>query len=417
MKSSAATIPKIHLYQEQADFIYDPCEALAFVAGIGSGKSYAGAVRALLASQGRLAGQEIQIPNTGMVTAPTYRMLKDASWRTFLQIARPHIDKINKSEMTILMNNGSEVFFRTASEPDNLRGPNLTWWWGDEAAYYAPEVQLVMIGRLREHGDGYYWLTSTPKGRNWMWRDFGRDQAGYKCYSVPTWKNPFLTDKYIRSLLTKYTGDYAYQEIEGGFVSFQGLIYPEFDRGLHTRSVMPEQFKEVFAGVDWGYSNAGVIQVGGIDFDNRLWILHEEYVERRLIEDWVRVAQQLQETWHISILWCDPSEPDYIRKMRDKGLNAVGANNTVSTGIQAVKNRLVRQPDGMPRLLLNKSAVVHTPIEFEQYHWRKMRDGHSTEEPVKSNDHALDSLRYLVMGIDGGQRSAPNDTGAASWAG
>ena len=81
----------VQLYQQQLDFLLADDHYLAMVAGLGSGKSVVGAVRALLATQGQIGSQRITTPNLGIVTAPTFPMLRDATIRTFLDIAGPAV--------------------------------------------------------------------------------------------------------------------------------------------------------------------------------------------------------------------------------------------------------------------------------------------------------------------------------------
>ena len=94
----------------------------------------------------------------------------------------------------------------------------------------------------------------------------------------------------------------------------------------------------------------------------------------------------------------DPASPDNIRAFVDAGLPAEAGNNTVLTGIQLVKNRLAWQADGQPRLAVHADAI-HLIDEFEQYQWAENRLG-VRDQPVKAHDHALDALRYLVVGAD-----------------
>lgn len=384
-------------------FVTDPANFALFLGGIGSGKTLAGSVRAALATQGWLGKQKINTPNLGVVTAPTYPMLRDATIRTFFEIAGDLIapSGYNKSEQTVLMKNGSEVIFRSTEHPERLRGPNAAWWFGDEAALYTVDVWKIMIGRLRQYGKrGHAWLTTTPKGRNWIWQKFEQSRRrGYSKVVAATWMNPFLDEDFVRSLMVEYAGDFALQELEGVFVAWEGLIYGEFSRDVHVRREIDQRrFTGYYAGVDWGFANPGVILVCGLDTDGRLTIVHEEYTPRRRVEDWVAVAKQLNETYHIRQFWCDPSEPDYIKMFNDANLSAVGANNTVTTGIQAVKSRLTIRGDGQPRLLLTPESVW-TATQFEQYQWAKNQHG-IKDAPLKANDHALDALRYLVMGVD-----------------
>jgi phage terminase large subunit len=385
----------------QGRFVGTSAYEAAFVGGIGSGKSIAGCMRAVFASQGIVGGKHrLQTPNLGVITAPTYPMLRDATQRAFFEVAQGLVKHFNKSDGLVTLKNGSEIIFRSTEHPDRLRGPSIAWWFGDEAAMYDRSVWDVMVGRLRQFGErGYAWLATTPRGRNWVWQLFVQGiRAGRKIFKASSADNVYLDPAIVAAWRATYTGDFALQELEGEFIAFEGLIYPEFRREVHVVSRVPDTFAYTVCGVDWGFANPGVILVLGVDSDDRLWLVEEHYQRQRLVDDWAEVAKQVTTTWRPTRLYCDPSEPDYIRTFREAGVPAVKATTTVNTGLQAVKNRLVVQPDGRPRLLVARSAV-QTAAEFESYQWAENKYG-TRDEPLKANDHAMDALRYACMGID-----------------
>ncbi len=412
---ATATID-LTLWGQQHDFVFSDVKNIALLGGVGSGKSYAGAMRGILAALGQVGDKQVPTPNVGVVTAPTYKMLKDATMRTYFEILRPMnlMKDFNKSDHIVTLTNGSEIIFRSASDHEILRGPSILWWDGDEAALYGPSVWLIMIARLRQYGiRGWAWLPTTPKGRNWIWQQFERDGGDdYKYWRLRTADNPFIAAEYYDSLKDAYTGDFAAQELNGEFVAFEGLIYPEFTRGHHIARIDPQRIVSTVAGVDWGFVHPGVIEVVGTDSDGRAAVVSEQYQRQRRVEEWVEVAKQMRSTWHIGTFYCDPSEPDYINAFRDAGLNAQAADNSVNPGIQAVKNRLVIQPDGKPRLTIDPDAVWLIS-EFESYQWAENRYG-MRDQPVKANDHAIDALRYAIMGLDKGMKPITAKTQA--WA-
>src|SRR4051812_14495035 len=81
-----------------------------FVGGVGSGKTRAGCVEILRQPAG----------STGMVLAPTYPMLRDATLRTFLDLARGAgvLASFNKGEMVARLHGNRTVLFRSADNPD-----------------------------------------------------------------------------------------------------------------------------------------------------------------------------------------------------------------------------------------------------------------------------------------------------------
>jgi hypothetical protein len=160
--------------------------------------------------------------STGIVTAPTYPMLQDATLRTFLELTRPYglLREYSKSERRATLKNGTTALFRTADDPDRLRGPNLGWWFGDEAALYDQMVYLIMIGRLRER-PGRAWVTTTPRGKNWLYREFTKGDEQHRIFKAPTRSNVYLPDDYLGSLERSYGELFRAQELEGEFVDDQ----------------------------------------------------------------------------------------------------------------------------------------------------------------------------------------------------
>lgn len=382
------------LYDKQREFVYHPARMSAFVGGIGSGKTVAGCYKTLHFAK----------PQTlGVITAPSYGMLRDATVRTFKQIAGDYIAHITRSPpIECTLKNGAQILFRSAHEPELLRGPSIHYWWGDEAALNPKEVWQIMIGRLRADGLlGYAWLTTTPKGRNYIYQQFvARTDPDYVIFKAATKDNPFIEPAYYQMLAEAYqSGDFARQELDGDFVAFEGLIYWEFDRSVHiSTGPRPASFQVVIAGVDWGYVHPGAIMVYGLDSDGRMWGLHEEYARNRRIEEWAAIAAELQQQYKIDFFVCDPSQPDYIAQFQRAGVSAREAVNDVLPGIQSVKNRLAIQGDGRPRLIF-PPEFVNTASEMEQYQWATNQDG-MQDKPKKVSDDALDCTRYASMAAD-----------------
>jgi len=383
---------QIELYQQQYDFLTTPERFTAFIGGIGSGKTWVGCVKGIKGCQRHALG---------LIVAPTYRMLMDATLRTFQEIAGDVIRDFHKGEMRADVGN-AEVLFRSATDPETLRGPSLDWAYIDEGALCDKMTWRIVIGRLRAGGKaGPCWVTSTPKGRNWVWQEFVKEQRpAYRIFRARTRDNPYLAEEYIKDLEDSYTGDFARQELLGEFVSFEGLVYEEFDRTVHVGQPRKGlEFSEVVAGVDWGYSNPAVILVIGLDGDGRAYVVEEWYQRRKRIGQIAQEAKRLADKWDASAMFeCDPSEPANIYELVAANVNARGANNAVQEGIQVVKARLAVQGDGRTRLLISPTCV-NLIAEMESYCWKENKLG-LKDEPEKANDHAVDALRYALMGVE-----------------
>jgi len=384
-KRSSSTLSgkTIQLYPAQHDFVLCPDRFAAFIAGIGSGKSYAGAVKGLVTAKAT--------GGLGLIIAPTYPMLRDATLRTFQLVAGAAITEYRKSEMIATLRGGLEVMFRSADNPDRLRGPNISWLWIDEAGLCPEGTWEVAIGRLREGGKaGPAWVTGTPKGRHtWLFRILPQ----LTLFRAATKDNPHLDPEFVRSLETSYTGAFARQELLGEFVSFEGLVYDDFQRDRHIMQ-RSDKWQRVIAGMDEGYTNPAVILVVGLDSDGRAHVLSEFYQRRMLQGDVVGEAKRLQAAHGIASFCVDPSAAGLIAELRSVGLPVIEADNDVFPGMQHVKQRLAVAGDGKPRLTFDPSCV-QTIAELESYVWKDGKAG-AKDEPEKVNDHAMDALRYVL---------------------
>ena len=114
--------------QPQEDFWRSSAKFRAFVGGVGSGKTMAGCTEVL---------RPDYYASTGAVIAPTFPMLRDATLRTFLALCeRLHeqgyqvLKQFHRGNMVAELITGTTVLFRSADDPERLRGPNLgffTW--------------------------------------------------------------------------------------------------------------------------------------------------------------------------------------------------------------------------------------------------------------------------------------------------
>jgi PBSX family phage terminase large subunit len=198
-----------------------------------SGKSWIGAYDLLKrAMTPEMAGKMF------MVVAPTYTLLRDASQRTTIELAEELgiIRERFKQPPELILNNGATIIFRSGEDPEKLRGPNISGIWLDEASIMDEEVWKISIGRLREGGvAGFITATFTPKGMShWTYEKFGKgDTPNTKFFRSRTKDNPFLSGEFIRALEQNYDEKTAKQELEGDFVSMDGVEWPNEYFGEH----------------------------------------------------------------------------------------------------------------------------------------------------------------------------------------
>lgn len=194
-------------------------ETKCFVGGLGSGKTFAGAIEVLAQPAG----------TRGMVCAPTYPQLRDSAQALFFEIAEQipgYIVSHNKADNITRTIDGKEILWRSADRPNSLRGPNLHWGWGDEWAFATLEAHLTFCGRQRI-GTPRRWFTTTPNGMNWFYRQCTNPALGYEVFHAHTKDNVHNAASYAANLAAQYADDplFAQQELEGRFVDMGGTRY------------------------------------------------------------------------------------------------------------------------------------------------------------------------------------------------
>ncbi len=163
-----------------------------------------------------------------MSIAPTFRMLSDSTLQTFLDVTRKGgvLRSFTKSDMVAELINGTRVLFRSADEPDRLRGTNLGWFHLDEGGLCSEEIWLILLARLRQV-PGKAWVTSTPRGfSNWLYTRFAKATSpDYQVVHSSTRENIFLPKDFVETLEEAYTAGWREQELEGLFVELEGALF------------------------------------------------------------------------------------------------------------------------------------------------------------------------------------------------
>lgn len=200
---------------------------------IGSGKSQALCHEALKLSY-------VNAGRTGLIGAPTYPMLRDATLATLVEILErnriPH-DWNRAENFMVLRETRSKILFRAVEEFERLRGSNLAWFGLDELTYTSEEAWLRLEGRLRDPRASRLcgFAVWTPKGFDWVHQRFVANRVeGYEVVVAAPFENRFLLDRipdYYERLKSSYDAKFYQQEALGEYVSMSaGRVYYAFDR-------------------------------------------------------------------------------------------------------------------------------------------------------------------------------------------
>lgn len=265
---------RLDLSPTQNEFFKSQMDYTLFCGGLGSGKTFAGAVWAM--------SMALKYPKTrGLITANSYKQLQRATLITMFKI----MDELGvkytywKQEGTILI--GDAIIDCVSMENyDNLRGPEYGWGWSDECAFYKKEAFDVLIARIRDRNAPCYWKgTTTPNGFNWLYTDFVEEPlAKSTVIRSKTAQNAAnLRDGYVEALSGQYDSKLAQQELDGEFVNLtSGNVYYAFDRRKHCTSFSGDGTL-IYVGLDFNvHPLCGVFCV---QTDKKIHVVDELYLE------------------------------------------------------------------------------------------------------------------------------------------
>lgn len=162
---------------------------------------------------------------TYLIASPTSVIMQDTTFPTFKVIAAS-MDRLETVKLTpyptITLTTGGTVRFRTAEDPEKMRGPNLSGCWLDEASLMPMEAFLICIAALREAGEqGWLSATFTPKGvAHWTYERFGLEPPNTELFHAATKDNPFNPPDFAATLEEAYGAETAFsqQELYGEFL-------------------------------------------------------------------------------------------------------------------------------------------------------------------------------------------------------
>jgi PBSX family phage terminase large subunit len=381
----------------------------AYIGGIRSGKTHAGSWE--------LIRHLVMYPKSkALVVSPTYAMMRDSTLQAFLDnvpnelIGRRKDGTLdyNKESRDIRMFNGSVVKFRSADDPDKVRGMEVSFFWLDEGGQLqSGEMWDIGIGRMSQMICPQKAIcTTTPNGMNWMYDYFITHKDSRKAvFYASTMENAKnLPKDYIKALQSQYSGQFYKQELMGQFVGFEGLVYPDFDMEIHVSDEMLDPWYDdtivrVDAGIDWGVRDPTAVLFVGTSKYGKKYVYDEMYVTNVDLETLRPAIASRLSKYNVRKVYCDPSRPESIimmNKVSPRQWECVKGANDIVNGIMAVSQYFKIASDGKPRMLIHPRCK-NLIAELQMYKYSsKRKEGKGSEMPIGKNDHELDTLRYIL---------------------
>jgi len=231
---------KIKLSRSQRDFVHSQHRGTIYLAGAGSGKSYALVYKAVLSALNGLDGAIISfsLNNIRDNLVPLFRQVLTA-----LNLQEGSDYKITKSPAVDIEIKGTKILLRTGSDPDKLRGISVKWFLIDEARELTRYLFDVMLSRLRG-GDNLKWsIVTTTRGKDWVYNIIKQEDlldifdqqleeienTYIRVIRTTLYDSPWATDEQIKEQEQQFTTSFAKQELLALIVDGEGeLIKPDW---------------------------------------------------------------------------------------------------------------------------------------------------------------------------------------------
>ncbi len=389
-----------------------------------SGKTECGAAECVFLARGVHPYRENRKNVFGWVVSLTSQVQRDVAQRKILGYLRP--DWIEDIVMTsgrkdapmsgiidqILVKNvfgGTSVIGFKSCEMgrERFQGSSLDFVWFDEEP---PEdiYEECCMRVIDRKGDIFG--TMTPlKGLTFVYEKIylnPKDDPEI-WYEFMEWAdNPFLPKEEIAHLEGIMDEESLLSRRYGKFSSRAGLVYPEFDEGVHVIDPfeVPPSWQDAIS-IDPGLRNPLSAHWYAADGDGNVYVVAEHYLAGADIDEHARAIRRISDglDWKRDSAgrlraYIDSAaeaktlaaEKSVIELFAERGILASPAvDKNVFAGIAQVKSYLSRKND-FPNLYIFRNCV-HLISEFKGYLWG------SGDTPRKRDDHAMDELRYYLM--------------------
>lgn len=281
---------------------------------------------------------------------------------------------------------------------DRLQGLTAAGALADEVALFPQNFVEQMIARCSAAG-ARIWLNCNPENPSHFVKteliDKAEEKRIYHLHFLMD-DNLALSPKTKARYERMYVGVFYRRFILGEWCLAEGLIYSGFDAALHVKKELPELKGRWFISIDYGTANpfsAGLWCVAG----GKAYRVREYYFDSRREHrqhtdaEYYTALEELAGKHAIEAVVVDPSAASFIELIRRHGRFAVRkAKNDVLDGI-----RLTARLLGEGKLQIGagcKDAIR----EFGLYVWD---DKAQEDKPLKTNDHAMDEIRYFCATI------------------
>lgn len=304
-----------------------------------------------------------------------------------------------KSQMNRLY--GRDVWFVGAPDVSavaTIQGSTLALAYVDEATNLPEPFWKMLESRLRVPGAKLLATCNPESPAHFIKRDYiDKKELDLVHWNFCLDDNPVLDEKYKQQLKASYSGLWYERYINGNWCLASGAVFDSWDNiNIFDKEYPPPI--EYCASLDYGTINPTACHIAAIAPNQWPQIrIEKEYyfdsVKHGRSKTDGELARDIKEFigyTPITALYVDPAAASLKLELRNLDLPVVDANNDVLFGI-----KLMSQYIGGRNLLVHKRCK-NLIDQIQGYAWDSKAANNGEDKPIKKNDHAVDSCRYLI---------------------
>jgi len=335
----------------------------------------------------------------------SYRAAKMIVWKELKNrlLDLRWVHKINESELSVSLKNGSLICLKGSENAQQLRGISLTYCVIDEAAQVHPDVWMEVIRPALADQQGGALFITTPLGKsNWTYELFQQARLLpdlWDAYQFSTLEGGFVTAAEIESAKQDMSERQFRQEFLATWEDAASRIAWAFDREKNHKELINPNTAQLEVGMDFNVQPmCAVIMVRE---KNILYVIDEIQIPNSNTQE---MANELRIRYPLSQITVYPDPSGSSRRSSANGLTdhtilqnagftvrAPRKHDAVRDRINATNARFC-SADGVRHLFISKK-VKYVIDSLEKYTYKE-----STQQPDKDSghDHMFDALSYAV---------------------
>jgi hypothetical protein len=339
--------------------------------------------------------------------APTYRQAKQIVWRKLKYKLQDlnWCERVNESELSIDLKNGSRISLKGADNADSLRGVGLDFLVMDEFADINPEAFYEVLRPTLADKQGKALFIGTPRGMsNWsydLYRMPEQDNTNWSSFQFTTVQGGNVNQEEIEEARKLLDARTFQQEFEATFITAGNRVWYAFDRLKNVQPWSGDVPSAIEIGCDFNLNPISAVVFARKG--DHVWAIDEIEIygsnTQELVEE-IRTRYNKHRAERITV-YPDPAGSAGSTKaatgvtdhsiLRNAGftVKAPRAHNPIKDGVNAVNSMLCNSV-GQQRFFIDpKCKRLIECLERHNY-----KPGTSQPDKDTGYDHLTDAARY-----------------------